>query len=539
MALPRYWTASQVVAKDAVRLLGFGVAARAIVGGTTGASEPTWFPRLNSASVVVGREVVDNGVTWRLEYATPQVVLGAVTPRVEQYIETLTGLFGPAYTAAGLDPFGDASAQGSRCWRDVPGAAEWWVPDDPTLMPAFTGHYYHSVRRTFTATGEEQLEDAQEFGFGIQACGTVVGDSFTLRIDAGQGAVGGQTYALGDKITLSVIRAVPVPFGGGQTGTDELTWSVVGTVDGPLTQYVIDRTAPAPYASGGLEFAISLGSVPFALGDRFRFEIEGGRWRWRRDGGSWSSPAAIGAALALADGLAVSFAGGGAPSFVAGDRWTWRALAINGPGQLRSPTPGRLATSAGTTVTLGSVSGPVRACVIADHAIPQAATITLQASALADFSVLSYSAVLPWRRGDIVHDLPAAVTAANWRLVVSLACEIGWLALGEPLTLSTTRGAKNLGEAVRLISIPSRSPRVQTAINVSHEMLAHQSLLALQSALEHAVEFDDRHIGVLLGDAHHIVRLADEPITVSDQFQHQPRDPEKGLYALAMSFEAP
>lgn len=534
MALPRYWTASQLVTKDTVRVIGLGLVARAIVGGTTGVTEPSWAPRTASAAVAIGREVVDGGVTWRIEAATDDVGL----PNLTQYLQALTGLLGPAYTAAGLDPFGDASAQGSRCWRDVPSATEWWVPDDPTLMPAFTGHYYHAVRRVWTATGEEQLEDTQEFGFGVQACDTVVGDSFVLRIEAGPGQQGGQTYVLGDRITLDVIRAVPLPMGGGQTGNDELTFSVVGSVAGGLPDYVIDRTAPAAYSGGGLEFAISLGSVPFALGDRFRFEVEGGRWRWRRDGGTWSSPAAIGAGLALADGLSVSFRGGGAPSFVAGDRWTWRALAINGPGQLRRPTPGRLATSAATTITLGSVAGAVRTAIIADHAIPSTATITLQASALADFSVLSYSSVIPWRRGDIVHELPAAVTAAHWRLIVSAACEIGWLAMGEPMTLSTARGNKALGDAVRRLSLPALSPRVRTSIDVSHEMLSHDSVEALFGALEAACADDDRLIGVLIGDQHHIVRVAEEPITVTDLRQHQPRDPDAGLYALSLSLEA-
>lgn len=541
MALPRYWQSSTSVTAGAVRVLGFGVVARALTTGNTGASEPSWFPRVSDVSglAAVGREVTDGAVTWRIERATPQALVGAAgLPNVTQYLETLTGLFGPSFTAAGLDPFGDASAQGSRCWRDVPTATQWWVPDDPTLLPAFTGHYYHSVRRAFGPDGTEIIEDAQEFGFGIQACDAVVGDAFVLRIEAGAGQAGGATYVLGDRITLDVIRAVPVAFGGGQTGDDQLTWSVVGSVDGALPNHVIDRTAVAPYSAGGLEFNLSLGSVPYALGDRFRFEIEGGRFRWRRDGGAWSSPAAIGANLPLADGLAVTFRGGGAPSFVAGDRWSWRAVAINGPGQLRSPTPGRLATTGASTITIGSVAGAVRTAIIADHAIPQAATITLQASALADFSVLQYSAVIPWRRSDIVHELPAAVTAAHWRLVVSDACEIGWLALGEPMTLSTTRGAKNLGEAVRRLSFPSLSARVRTAVDVSHEMLSHDSVEALRAAIEHAVEHDDRLLGVLIGDAHHIVRLADEPIEVTDQFQHQPRDPGKGLYALALSLEA-
>lgn len=539
MAMPRYWVASETIQQGAIRPVGFGLCIRAVQGGTTGASEPNWFPRVANAQVgkAIGREITDGTVVWRIEPAQ-SLFFDEIRPNVDQYLASIDALFHRVYATAGLDPFDGASAQGSRCWRDVPSATEWWVPDDPTLMPAFTGHYYHAVRRVWTATGEEQLEDTQEFGFGIQACDTVVGDSFVLRIEAGPGQQGGQTYVLGDRITLDVIRAVPLPMGGGQTGNDEITFSVVGSVAGGLPDYVIDRTAPAAYSGGGLEFSISLGSVPFALGDRFRFEIEGGRWRWRRDGGTWSSPAAIGAGLALADGLTVTFRGGGAPSFVPGDRWTWRARAVNGPGQLRRPTPGRLATSAATTITLGSVSGPVTLAVIADHAIPQDATITLQASALSDFSVLSYSSVLPWRRGDIVHELPAAVTAAHWRLLVSTACEIGWLALGEPVTLSTARGNKALGDAVRRLSLPALSPRVRTSIDVSHEMLSHDSVEALFNALESACADDDRLIGVLIGDQHHIVRVAEEPITVTDLRQHQPRDPNTGLYALSLSLEA-
>jgi hypothetical protein len=539
MALPRYWTPSTSVPRGTVRALGFGVVARAVTGGTTGATEPSWFPRVGDAAQrAIGREVTDGSVTWRLEAATIESFGAAVVPNVTQYIDSLSGLFGPAFAAAGLDPFAEASPQGSRCWRD-PGSAQWWVPDDPTLLPAFTGHYYHSVRRFFSPTGEETIEDAQEFGFGIQACDAVPGDSFTLLIEAGQGQSGGQTYVLGDKITVDVIRSTPVAFGGGQTGDDLLTWTVVGSVDGGLPDHVIDRTAPAPYSGGGLAFNLSLGGVPYALGDRFRFEIEGGRWRWRRDGGAWSAPRQIGSDAALADGLSVAWVPGEAPSFLSGDSWTFRALAVNGPQQVRRPIAGRMRTSAACTLTLSPATpGPVTHLAISDHAIPSAATITLQASATSDFAVLTYNQPVTWRAAHIVHTLPAAVTAAHWRLIVSAACEIGHVWLGVPLVLEHANGRPASGVATAQYLLPTQGRRRMVGAEVQHVGLTAQSLDALLDGLSHATEIDQGRLAVVIGSIPSIVRVGADALDVSDLRGWQPSDAALGRYSVRLQLEA-
>ena len=98
--------------------------------------------------------------------------------------------------------------------------------------------------------------------------------------------------------------------------------------DGRITDYALVTTAPAalPYSSGGdtVDFLITPGGIPFALGDTFVAEIEAAASKRRRDGGAWSSAIDI-ATTALADGLSVQFSGGVAPSWAAGDRWSYRA----------------------------------------------------------------------------------------------------------------------------------------------------------------------------------------------------------------------
>jgi hypothetical protein len=152
--------------------------------------------------------------------------------------------------------------------------------------------------------------------------------------------------------------------------------------------------------------------------------------------------------------------------------------------------------------------------------------------------VLAYSAVIPWSAADIVHELPSAVTAANWRLVVNRACAVGWLWMGQPLALSNPRGSAELGVVSRRVMLPRLAQRVRTGVEVRHEAMARASVDALLSALAHACTADDRLLGVVVSGQHHRVRVDADMVEIDDRRGHQPTNPDAGIYSTTLTLEA-
>lgn len=253
--------------------------------------------------------------------------------------------FGRKYTAqmdhvralAGIVPKSDASSgAGSACWRD-PGGSYWWADTEGYYMPAFTNHPYVSVIKT--ADGE--LLSTQEFGFGVvmpEPCVSRLkeGDTVTIKIS---GTGNAEEYGDDDEIVIPVIAAAPARLVNGEDGDAAQTWTVRGTASGTLPDWLYDPGAPAVYPHGPAPLTLTPGGVPFAEGDTIRFDIAGGAWRWRRDGGAWTTEAIYGPPQDLGDGMTLTAQGGSAPAFVEGDRWQYRAHATYGPDRLRVPTP--------------------------------------------------------------------------------------------------------------------------------------------------------------------------------------------------------
>lgn len=342
--------------------------------------------------------------------------------------------------SANISPLGEADASiltsGDGCWRDFPDEAFYWEVSgaDGLYAPAFNNQAYHSSRK---AIDDGKYYTTKEFGFVVTVkCPSdlKVGDQITLVIG---GAAWGSTYQVGDELVLPIVAAQPLFLAGGQDGNLIQVWYVSGSLVGPLANFVYDPDAPSTYSAGGsppdLEFELVEGGIPFAKGDRFDFTIEGGHYRWRKNGGSWSSTLAISdTAVALDSGLTLAFTPGASPSFVAGDVFSFLARQPWAVSNLKTPTAARwqwtgaaptLAVDLGSTQDMDMVS-------IALHTLPAGTTLTLQGGST--IGVSDWTETLTWREGVISQLFSQQRSSRYIKLTLANATGggIGWLWVG-------------------------------------------------------------------------------------------------------------
>lgn len=433
-----YWKPAQLVAEGKLILDGerFWIAQNR---GTTALEL--------SASFWIGvppAQIIDGTVTWQRFTGIDSVTETLPTESLlqsEQVIADMVRRYQAAASdvraAAGLNPFEDASTEfGGLCWRDT-GADFFWESEDG-LLPLFNGQYYHSARLVADEDGIETVESTQEFGIGLKVgCEDKlkIGDKIVIKLVNVTNSL--RTYQEGDRFDAQIIAASPLQLGGGQDGDDTQTWTVRGSVDGPLNDYQLVTTAPAAYSEAGISFKILPGSLPAGAGDRFQFAIEGGQFRWRVDGGSWSSDFDIAPTVGLADGLAANFITGKAPSFVGGDTWQFSARAVNGATNATSPGTTRLRTSAATVIDLGG--GAAQAIALFGHQTAAGSTVTLQGSD-DDFASSDDYSIDIQRDHTWLQFADAPVTRAAWRIVTDAAISLQWIWLGVPVALSQVNG---------------------------------------------------------------------------------------------------
>lgn len=343
------------------------------------------------------------------------------------YVRALAGLLPKA--DAGLSPI-----TGSDVWSD-PGDAYYWVIQGTPYLPVFNNRYYHSCRRCCGATaGQTDIESTYEFGFAIQVgCPErlVAGDTLTIVIvsEGGQGF-----YQVGDTYQIPLVMGGPLAFSGGVTGTDTLTWTVYSSILGALAAYALTALEPA-YSASGIGFTLHRGSIDFALGDLFTFDVEVGHYfRWRKNSGSWSSDLALATTL-LSDGLSAAFTGGPAPSFVTDDTYTFSVLQPYSPYHpLEASEESWQWDSTGSTLTLTLTSDiEVEVVGILRHTLTTGATASITLKNAAGTTLRTET--LTVKAGPLVAVLPSKLTTVR-TVVVTVATatsmSIGWVYAGCP-----------------------------------------------------------------------------------------------------------
>ena len=354
----------------------------------------------------------------------------AILRTPEEFVKRYIAACDEVRAIAGLPPKkSDAGLKGNRVWRDL--GSDYWAFANEDYLPAFSNVYYHAAVKD--CNGEPT--PTYEFGFAIRVgCPERLkyGDAVTITI--GDIAIQ-RAYQVGDVYKIPVVQGGPLALAGGVTGDDTLTWIVRGSVSGALPDYALGL-AEAAYSAGGLSFTILRGEIDFAMGDAFSFAVESGvRFRWRKDGGTWSADADLADTISLSDGLTAHFQQGAAPSFVVSDLYSFRVLQPNSPSHVLSPHDETWAWPADTaTLTLSwSADQTVAVLGILRHALTAPATVTVVLKDASDTVLATWTPTIA--HGPLVTVLPTALTTVR-SLELSLSgaddMTLGWLYAGTP-----------------------------------------------------------------------------------------------------------
>jgi len=341
------------------------------------------------------------------------------------------------------------------CYIDDPDAEYYWdVIGDKAYLPAFTDTPYYSTVEMQLPDGDVRYENTKEFAFHISVpCGgtLIEGDKIEVKISADSI---NKTYQVGDITYLPTVAKQNIHFHGGVTGDNTYVFEVKG--DQAFPNYYLDRGNPAPYSHTNLSFKITDGIVPFAIGDVFEFSVEGGRFVWREEGGSWSSPANISKEYQpLHDGLEIAFSFGVSPSFVVDDAWEILCIQTNKVANLLFPTRSKWK---GTGNIVFSFSTPVTidALVIDRHNLT---SVRFQASNVPDFATLVFDDILTVSSLICRLYLEEPIEAQYYRLLLpSGTREIGYVFLGRVTRLSLDADRIKPMTRYQMVRTDSREP---------------------------------------------------------------------------------
>jgi hypothetical protein len=361
--------------------------------------------------------------------------------------------------SAGLSPLGGADASiivsGDGCWRDYGG--DYWTvvgSEKGAYAPLFNNKPYIGSR---LAEDGKTYFSTYEFGLVLAvACENllVYGDQVILTIgDAGRGSV----YQLDDEMVLPVLAAQPLVLAGGQDGNKILDFYVTGTVDGSKPNFLFnpDDSPPASYNEGGLIFDYVPGGIPNEAGDKWEFCMEGGHWRYRKNGGGWivNSPSddIDDDVLPFDSGLSIQWRTGASPSFVPGDRYSFRVFQPWAVSNLK--TPNRDAwrwNEANPSVVIDcGESLPITGLALYRHTLPAGATILVEGGDAP--GVYLWDEALTWQVGDIFKEVDRS--ARYLRLSFTNAAGAGSAHFWAGVPVTTTKQADvELGRVFKMES---------------------------------------------------------------------------------------
>lgn len=433
--------------------------------------------------------------------------------------------------SAGIATVGgdDASLlSGDGCWRDW-GDTHWWVVKSRVragYLPLFTNRPGYSARSSPSSGTFSTHEWALQINVKCPEQ-LVEGDQIEATISD---AKWGGAYVTGDILNLSIIAAGAIVLSGGRNAAPIQTWLPTGSLLGPMPNYMFDPTAPIPYSELGLTFLLEPGGVPWAKGDRFRWAIEGGHFKWRKDGGAWvteSPPQAIPPVSALLDeGLYLSFTTGATASFVIGDQYAFLAVQPWAVSNLLTPLQ-NLWRWEGDTATLALDFGseqPIKLIAML-HALPETATINVSGGSTP--SVLNWSTDLTWRPLCLWQQTDYSSRYALITITGAPEGAVQWPYLGSPPVI-----ALGADSSMQRDYKMSRNSSLQSAVRFigkatsgelywSEGSLSGDEALALGDMLDYTKERDDEPIVVIpnidrVDDPPMLVRIAADRIEFAD-----------------------
>jgi hypothetical protein len=452
-----------------------------------------------------------------------------------KYTTRYDALIDDIYVAAGLVPpsFESPTGGGSGPWVDHNGPG-WFVAKGHRRLPIQPGHGYHAAIEVIAPDGTVFYEATREFYVAMDIqCedGLQVGDIFKIIIGPTGTTTGG--YGSGDNYQLKIVDGSPEQFGGGQTGDDTRVWGVLSSVEGARADYLQYTPAPAAYeiANPGedFDFTIAMGSVPHRLGDRFDFFIEGGEYRVRINGGTWSAdlPIEPTATITGGDGISLAFDEGIAPSFVAGDFYTFTVGAVNGGGNLHSLTQGGIVTTEFTesAIVKHRIEADLDAADLPAEAVAEClvlfqeptevgATVTLRGFTLATDvegdEVVIASALTNGSQQLLIQNSAEtlATTCDKWTLTyystANTETTIGWRwgFIGIGLEMRHVNNKRADGNLSQQWSLPKRARRrSRLGVEVDFVGLLPQRVEDLRWLLEHATINDHGRVVALVREA--------------------------------------
>ena len=315
-----------------------------------------------------------------------------------------------------------SASSGAGLWTGK--AQDFWELSDGYAC-AYTNEIYHSTK--FDNNNDPYQTKEFAFVIAMKCANLKYGD--TLTIDISGGVAIAKTYEVNSYYEIPVVASAPSVLVGGVNGNDTVTWNVRGMTSGMLSEYPVVGNSPQHYHDGatGLQFDMALGGIPFALGDQFRFSVESGQFKWRKQPNAWSANTSL-ANGTLSDGLTAIFPPGANPSYVVGDTFTFSAKQPYSPLNVTKPNNTNAWTfvaGASITATLPAAKSATSLCIV--HTLPAGTTITFGEEVFGETALTTGATGIEYLEGSVE-------TFTEITLTISAAGSISYMYLGTPLT---------------------------------------------------------------------------------------------------------
>lgn len=500
---------------------GFGVFAVLDAGGLLSLGRDTTFTAWTNAPLDEGRAVAAAAGGYFLVADNDELGRGKVaetaTGLVRQFDFMLAAEASDYVNLAGIAPTADArpGQPGSLDFQPLTASFIQSIVQSRGSLAALTEvalaenaptQTVQAICTDATTVGAEEWAVTTSAGTGTTTTGSKFNDAvISFKISGGG-------FAEGDTFTFYVIGGAAIELQGGITEPVTWTWSVNGSVSGPLPDYVQDPSWPTygedNPTSSLLGYKIVNGLRPPQFGDKFSFDVEGGQFKWRKNGGAWSAPADIPAApVLLSDGLYAHFIRSDvSPSYRTDDLFSYEAVQPASVVHLQTPNDEAYEWEAGAGIIEADLGAEylIEALAVDRHAIPEGEPVTVEGilyeydtGSEEPIEVVAWTKVLPWSPESMVAFMEGEERyARKLRWTINQPSLIGWLYAGVPDKLSI--GA----DAVRYRRIYSmkRGPRTAASagrgsagkVEYSSGFLSHADWTKLRDLVDYCKDHGEQ-----------------------------------------------